>query len=556
MLQSLHISHFVIIEDVSFELDRGVSIFTGETGAGKSVLVDALAVLTGRRASVEDIRRGDDFFQIEGVFAADSAEMKNQILKEGGFEPDEGTDIVMMRRLNRNGRGQCRVNGTLCSVKQLEKVGQKLVRLHEQNDNERLLAADFCRRMTDSHSEKGRQQAAEYAGLYRQWRQMDEERRAFAARRQENERRLDVLKWETGEIQSAGIQPGEDEAIRKQLDIAENREKIYKNTEAALRLLDEEGGGIEKLSEAVRSLAQASRYDSSLEALSEKISSAVYLAQEAERDLAAYAENTEFSEEELNELQQRDEILNGMKKKYGPALTDVLHYLEKAETEYDRLHSMIYENEETEKKRQALTAAVMEKAEALNRERVRNGEDLCRRIEEILHRLGMPHARLRFHLVPASEPVPGGAEETEFLFSANEGESLQPMRRVASGGEMTRISLAMESLNAGLFSGETLVFDEIDTGISGEVAFRVAAQIRTISRRVQVLCITHLPQTAAIADCHYRLSKETRDGRTITAASRLEGKAHVEEIAQMISGKHFSENAFRSAEELCRSLKK
>jgi DNA repair protein RecN (Recombination protein N) len=556
MLQSLHIVNFVIIEDVSFELDRGVSIFTGETGAGKSVLVDALAVLTGRRASVEDIRRGTPFFQIEGVFSAESPEIRNRILEDCGFEPDEGTDIVLTRRLNSSGRGQCRINGTLCSVRQLEQMGQKLVRLHEQNDNERLLAAGFCRRMTDSYSEKGRRLSADYDSLYRQWRAMDEERRAFAAKRQENERRLDILKWETEEIRSADIRPGEDDEIEKKLDIAENREKIYKNTAAALRFLEDEDGGIERLSEAVRSLTQAARYDGALEALAEKVSSAVYLAQEASRDLAAYAESTEFSEEELNELQQRDEILNGMKKKYGPALSDVLAYFEKGTAEYERLHSMIYENEEAEKKWQALTESVMEKAGALNRERTQNGDSLCLRIGEILHRLGMPHARLQFRLVPAAVPVPGAAEETEFLFSANEGEPLRPMRRVASGGEMTRISLAMESLNAGLFSGETLVFDEIDTGISGEVAFRVAAQIRQISHTVQVLCITHLPQTAAIADCHYRLSKEIRGGRTMTEASRLEGKAHIEEIAQMISGKNFSENAFKSAEELCRSLKK
>lgn len=552
MLESLHIVNFAVIEEAVIDLAGGATVFTGETGAGKSILMDALAVLTGRRASAEFIRNGADFFRVEGVFTADKESAA--VLSSMGIET-EG-DIVISRRMNRAGRSLSTVNGTFCSVRQLEELGRKLVRLHEQNDNDQLLSPDFCRRMVDQSSRELSALREEYASLYKTWKEEGACLADFAARKQEHERRLDVLQWEIGQIDAASLKEGEDEEIAQTLTRMENHEKIYRALQDALEILEADDGVEARLSEAGRQVARAAAFDDRLSPVSESLSSAVYAVEDAVRTLESFADDADFSEEELNRLQERDETLSDLKRKYGPTLSDVFSYQKKAQDEYDRLHDMIFENDEAEASFQKRTDAVIALAGRLNALRRKEGDRLCRFVEGSLRDMGMVHARMALRIVPSETPTSSGADEMEFDFSANPGEPMKPLRKTASGGEMSRISLALEIAASHLFSSQTLVFDEIDTGISGQAALQVAEKIRALSQSVQILCITHLPQTAAMADCHYRLEKQVRDGRTYTTARRLDKKGHLMSIAQMMSGTDVSENALRSAEELCRRVKK
>ena len=549
MLQSLHIVNFAIIEDTWIDLNQGATIFTGETGSGKSILMDALAILLGRRASVELIRNGKDFFRIEGVFTADPE--TSRLLKEMGLDEGDG-EIIISRKMNRNGRGISMVNGSLCPVKTLEKLGNHLVKLHEQNDNAELLSSDFCRYLVDHSDEEAQAQYEKYRASYDRWKEVKDKLSDFQKSKQEHERRLDILQWEIEQIENARIEsPSEDEEVESRLTVLENHEKIYLDTNQALGLLSGDSGTQETLAEAAERIGRAMRYDPALEPVHTSLQNALYAVEDAMSELENYAENTEFSEEELSGLQDRDNTLAALKSKYGPTLPDVLAYLDKARAEYDSLHEMVYDNESMQKKFQDLTEEVMKESRKLNDLRRKKGDILCGKITEGLRSMNMDHAVLKLHLEPLKEPSAAGAAAMDFYFSANPGEPLRPMRQTASGGEISRISLAIEDIMAHLFSCQTLVFDEIDTGISGGAALKVARKIRHLAQSVQVLCITHMPQTASIADAHYSIRKIITGGRTATKAVLLTEEEHILDIAWMISGNRPpKESAIQSARDL------
>ncbi len=555
MLQSLHIMNFAIIEDTWIELSPGANVFTGETGSGKSILMNALAILLGRRASVELIRSGKDFFRVEGVFSSDPS--LTPLLEDMGADAGEG-EIIISRRMNRNGRGICTVNGSLCTVKQLERLGSRLVRLHEQNDNSELLSPEFCRYLVD-HSDAELHSAWEaYDRLFSQWKALRDSLDQFQKRKQERERQLDILQWEIDQIRRGEIRsPDEDEEVKSRLTRMENHEKIYVELHRALALLSGDDGVQSCLAEAVRHVGGLEKFDPSLGQTGGTLQSALYGVEDAISELEDYAESAEFSEEELAELQERDSVLSQLKSKYGPTLAEVLAYLEKAQAEYEELHDMVYDNGRMQQKFQDLTEAVMEQGRRLNELRREKGGALCRSITEALRDMNMDHAVLELRLEEMETPLAAGAAGMDFYFSANPGEPLRPMRQTASGGEISRIALAIEDIMAHLFSCQTLVFDEIDTGISGGAALRVAQKIRHLSQSVQVLCITHMPQTASMADAHYSIRKLVAEGRTLTRAVLLSPEEHIQDIAWMISGNRPpNESAVQSARELQEAVRR
>lgn len=548
MLQSLHIMNFAIIEDTWIDLGPGATVFTGETGSGKSILMDALAILLGRRASVDLIRSGKDFFRVEGVFSSDPS--LTPLLEEMGVDGEE--EIIISRKMNRNGRGICTVNGALCTVKQLEKLGSRLVRLHEQNDNAELLSAEFCRYLVDHSDETLRRAWEDYAALFAKWKALRDSLEQFREKKQERERRLDILQWEIEQIERANIEgPEEDEAVRSRLSVLENHEKIYVELHRALDLLTGDAGVQSGLADASGRVSGLVKYDPAFGQIDGGLRNALYAVEDAISDLESYADSAEFSEEELAVLQERDDTLTQLKSKYGPSLSDVLDYWKKAQDEYETLHEQVYDNGRMQEEFQRLTKDVMEKSRVLNGLRREKGGALCRAITEALREMNMEHAVLELHLEEAEAPASSGAAAMDFYFSANPGEPLRPMRQTASGGEISRISLAIEDIMAHLFSCQTLVFDEIDTGISGGAALRVAKKIRHLSQSVQVLCITHMPQTASMADAHYSIRKMVAEGHTLTKAVLLSEEEHIQDIAWMISGNRPpNESAVQSAREL------
>lgn len=554
MLQSLHIVNFAIIEDTWIDLNQGATIFTGETGSGKSILMDALAILLGRRASTDLIRNGENGFRVEGVFTRDPSVIP--VLEDMGMDGDED-EIVVVRKMGRNGRGICTINGTLCTVKQLERLGKHLVKLHEQNDNAELLSSEFCRYMVDHSDPEVTEALSAYTKVYSEWKNVSDKLDDFKDRKQERERRLDILQWEIDQIEQAEIANAEeDREISTKLRIAENHEKIYVELNQALSLLSMENGVQENLGEALRRIGSIVRYDSSLSSVESSLQSSLYAVEDAISELENYSENTEFSQEELASLQDRDEVLSQLKAKYGPALKDVLVYLQKARDEYDRLHEIVYDNDTLKKNFQKLTEELASLGSRLNGLRREKGKALCEAITRSLHDMEMEHAVLTLHIEEGTKPTSYGAESMDFYFSANPGEPLKPMRQVASGGEISRISLSIEDIMAHYFSCQTLVFDEIDTGISGGAALRVARKIRHLAKSVQVLCITHMPQTASIADAHYSIRKTVKDGHTSTKAVLLSQEDHILDIAWMISGNRPpNESAIQSARDLQMAVK-
>lgn len=547
MLQSLNIVNFAIIDDSVIDFTKGVTVFTGETGAGKSIVFDALAVLSGRRASIHMIRNGADSFRVEGIFSMDSH--IRSLVESMGIDADD-EQLVISRKMTRKGRGTCTINGSFCTLKQIQTLGEQLVILHEQNDNLGLLSSDSCREMIDSTSDQGRQLWESYHQAYASWAAVKKQLEEFQEKKQEHERRLDILQWEIQQISDAAVHAGEDDEISRNLERLENQEKIHEKLGKTVNLLTEEEGVNDRLAEAVEQLESVSGYDENLQPVMESMQNAYYTLQEAASNLQSYQDSQEYSEEELNNLQSRDELLNDLKRKYGPTLDDVLSYLKSAEMEYEKLHTVVYENDKLQEKFKQQTLDVMEAMNRLYQQRVKAGRKFCERLMDALHIMGMPGASLELHLVPSDVPVASGAREMEFYFSANVGEELLPLRKTASGGEISRIALAIEVITAPLFRSRTLVFDEIDTGISGQAALQVARQIKKLGESVQVLCITHLPQTASIGTQYYHIQKEVLNGRTITRATRRNHEEHLADVAHIISGDSTSKAALNSAAEL------
>ena len=346
--------------------------------------------------------------------------------------------------------------------------------------------------------------------------------------------------------------PDADEEIEKKLSVLQNHERIFRSVHQALELLTAENGPQDAIGDAIREVSSVSKYDEALEAFVESLNSASYALEDAINGLDSYISDTDFSEEELNELQSRDEVISEMKRKYGPTLSDVLAYEAKAKKEYEALKEVIYDNEALQKNYASLTGLLMKKAEVLNRYRMISSKRILTGVVTTLKDMGMENARMELHLVAQKSPMPNGAEEMEFYFSANPGEPLRSMRDTASGGEISRIALAIEMVISHLLSQQTLIFDEIDVGISGKVGLKVARKIACLAKTIQVLCITHLPQTACAADRHYQIVKTIANGRTSTKAVLLNDAQHLDNIAQMISGTEDSKSALTSAKEMRR----
>ncbi len=429
MLQTLHIINFAIIEDTIIDLSRGATVFTGETGAGKSILIDALAILTGRRAKTNLIRTGTDFFQVEGIFYGDN-EMC-ELLNEMGFE-SVNREIILSRRLNRNGRGICKINGNFCTVKQLELIGRKLVRLHEQNDTFELLSSEYCEKIVDQSSEQLREIKKIYNEMFQNWKNTKKNLDDLDAKKQENERRIDILEWELKQIYDADIRDGEDSEIESRLIILQNHEKIMNAIHEALKSFTEDFGAQDRLAVAAKQIFSVSRYDEKINEIGESVNSALYTIEDVVEKLETYLADTDFSEEELAQLQSRSEILSDLKRKFGPSLSDVITYKARAEEEYKNLKDLIYENSHMRQKLQDIHIRLMEKAKELNQLRQQYGQNLINQIVSVLHELGMEHASMALHLIPSESPSASGKDEMEIYFSANAGEPLRSMREVAS----------------------------------------------------------------------------------------------------------------------------
>ena len=547
MLQELHIENIAVIERADIAFSSGLNILTGETGAGKSIVIDAIGAVLGGRVSRELVRRGADKALVTAVF--DSAAAAHW-LEENGVECEE--ELILQRRISGEGKSVCRVCGVPVTAAQLRELGSLLVDIHGQNDGRQLMDERMHRGYLDRFGQLEEELAA-YQAEYRAYTRLRREIDALSMDEIEKARLSESLRYQIAELERAELKAGEKEGLVSRRDLLRNAEKL---TEAVDQAFGSLYGGEEN---AVTLAQNAEYYASRASALAPELESAVKALHEAAfsltdaaETLRDFRESLDFSPEEYDRLENRISLLNKLERKYGKDESELPAYLDECRQKLDRIE---YADERQEKLRKELAEQkkhCLQAAGRLAKARRRAAEELQKRIETELRQLSMPSVRFAVAFDPL-EGEPGfdanGSETVRFLMSANAGEELGRISRIASGGELSRIMLAMKNVFAENDPVPTMIFDEIDTGVSGIAAQRVGEKLYTVSKGKQVLCITHLPQIAAMADSHYRIVKQERDGRTFTEVQPLDRHGQQVELARLHGGDNVTATTLASAEE-------
>ena len=552
MLSLLHIENIAVIQSADIQFDSGFNALTGETGAGKSIVVDAIGAIIGERTSRDLIRTGAKSALVNAVFTGlpDLA-----WFQENGCGPDEEGNLLIQREIQPDGKNICRLNGRLITVSQLRQLGQQLLNIHGQHDGQQLLDERCHLEYLDGFGGMDSLLAAfqkdfdilsalrrEIAAL-----QMDESEKA---------RRIDTLQYQIGELERAELQAGEEEELTTRRDLLRNAGKLIESVEGthiALSGDDERGGAAALLGEGESSLHTAARLSPQAAELLEKLTELRCAADDLAEQIRDLRDSFDFEPGELDEIESRLDVLHRLKKKYGGSVEEMLEYLERCKKELDEIQFSSDRAARLEKERDKALAAARKSGQALSAARKECAKALEARIQNELAQLDMPKVRFQVWFAPKGGEYAmdeTGLDEVQFLMSANVGEDLKPIQKIASGGELARIMLALKNVLAENDQVGTLVFDEVDTGVSGRAAQKVAEKLADVARGKQVLCVTHLPQLAAMADVHFSVEKGERDGRTYTQVERLNRKRREEELARLTSGEHITEATLHAAGEL------
>lgn len=552
MLKTLTVWNFALLEQVEIEFDAGLNILTGETGAGKSILIDALGAVLGHRLSGDVIRTGCEWSRVEAIFDIAGEEKLHAFLREQAIA-DEDDALIVTRQLTVKGKNVILVNGCHVTLAVLRKIGEYLADIHGQNENLALLKAENQFHLLDGSRPESTRLAAVYGAAFTAW----QEAAAALSAKEEQARdiadRLDMLRWQVQEIESAQLTEKEDEGLEAEIKRLSNAERITESIEEARVLLDgddNQDGVLGALARVQAALETVARYDDDVSSSLPMLEDAVCQLQEVAHTVRGYRDGLEFDPARLDALQSRLDTIDKLCRKYGGSLTAVMAHQEKITAELADMENYdsdiaLLRTAEAEAQRRAKAAAA-----ALSQSRQEAAAELSARISERLASLGMPDARLTLKVSPA-EMTARGADALDILFLANVGEEEKPLAKIASGGELSRIALAIKSVAAaGDSSVGSMVFDEIDTGIGGKTAQMVAECIAAVASRKQVLCITHLPQIACMADGHFYLSKASEKGKTTTNVRRLTATEQVKEIARMASGMDVSAASLDNAREM------
>ena len=549
MLTQMSIRNFALIEQMNISFNDGITIFTGETGAGKSILMDAFSILLGERASSEFIRHGKDSFVIDGIFDIAHHQSIQELLESKNIMVEEG-QLILSRSFNRNGKSSILANDQPIPLKALKEIGQYLADIHGQYSNQRLLDADTHHEYLDTFNQEGKTAYKAYREAYKVYKQAKQEVDNLQENMSERARELDMLRYQIDEIEDAGLSIGEDISIAeelKRLDSFEHIDKVLGSCYDAFY------NGRQPLLDTINSIKvevnDLVKYDAELKEVSEMVDSAYFQLEEAAQSLDRYRDTISYDEERYKYCQDRDTTIYGLKKKYGDSVEEILAYEEKAQARLEELEGLVFAQDELEARLEEAKKVAEEALIVLHKVRLKNAKVIATALHQELVDLGMPKGDIQFHIEEGDELSSLGAKSIEMLFSANKGEQLLPLHKVASGGELARIALAFKSVFRG-DTFKTMVFDEIDVGISGDIALKVAEKILNLSKTNQVFCITHLPQTASIAKQHYHLSKIEQDDRTISTLAVLNEEERVTQIASMMSGRGMSTTALAAAKEL------
>ncbi len=548
MLSLLHIENIAVIESADISFDRGFNVLTGETGAGKSIVIDAISAILGERAYRDMIRTGAAKASVRAVFM-DVPEYP--WFSENGVEYDPET--VIQREIYLDGKNICRVNGSLVSVSILRKLGIQLINIHGQHDSASLFDEENHLAFLDAFADN-RSLRESYSQAYQKVSELRREIDSLTMDESEKLRRMETLKYQIGEIEKAQLEPGEDEALEQRRKLLQNAEKLSSGLEEATQCLyggEDTDGAAGLLAQAEHALARLGRFSDSFQSIHDRVADLMYQVQDAAEEVRDTRDSLNYSADELEQIESRLDVIHKLRRKYGVTCEDILAYLDKAKRELDEIEFADDHLERLKGKLKKAEKTAWDQALALRKNRQEKAELLSQRILTELSQLDMPRVQFscRFQEL---ELTPNGADGVAFYMSANAGEALKPMSKVASGGELARIMLAMKNVLAEKDQVNTLIFDEVDTGVSGRAAQKVAEKLRSVASHKQVLCVTHLPQLAALADTHLLIAKSERDGRTYTSVTPLDLEGRKRELARIIGGANITQTTLKSAEEMLR----
>ena len=551
MLENLIIENFAIIEKVDLQFEEGMSVLTGETGAGKSIIIDALFMLTGGRANSEMVRHGSKKAVLQAVFSVPDNQKLRDLIARSGVAGDDN-ELIIYRELNQNGRSIIRINGVLVNLKTLAAIGRYLVDIQGQNDAQQLLNPEEHLPLLDAFGgEKITQFRNDYQELFQKFRSITTRIRNIQTSQQEITQRLDLLKFQQEELQEANLQPNEENDLLDARDKLRNFKKIADRlqlTQAALS--GEQGGAIDSLAEAVHQLQDIAEYDDQYAELAKTISEAYYTAQDVGRDVDEQLSELTYDEAELIRIDDRLQLIHSLERKYGTSVADVLDFQAKIEKELSLIDDDEFDVERLQVKQNDMRQLLRKKAIKLREARQKVARNLEKNVNQQLNDLLMSGAEFAVHFDPVEGYISSGIDKVEFYVQTNVGEGMAPLVNIASGGEAARLMLALKTTFVKKQHIISIVFDEADTGVSGRVAQAIAKKMLTISTDSQVLAITHLPQVAAAATHHYLISKLTENDRTLTQVAPLDEDGRVHAIAMMLSGDNITETALANARDL------
>lgn len=545
MLEKLIIENVAVIERAEVDFLSGLNVLTGETGAGKSIVIDSINLVLGMRSSRELIRTGAKYASVTAVFS-DIPKKAEEL----GFFCDEDGKLIVERTVTADGRGSTKVNGRVVSVSQLKELGEHLAGIHGQHDNGALMDSERHIEFLDAYADNGILLQA-YTEDYQKLRSLAERIRSLKTESRDRERRLELLKYQVAEIDDAAIGENEEEKLLEQRRRIRNSDKLKRALSAAIQALsNDEGGAGELVKDAARSLETTEDLDEGIKALKERILSAAYEIDDCAEELRSRAENEGVFDIDPVSVEARLDIIYRLKSKYGGSYAEIMTYRDNAAKEIeenDNRDSIIASlTEEYTVIRNEITVY----AERLSETRRQASEKLCQRVREELSFLNMAGAEFYADVKMAEAFLPNGADTVEFMLSANKGETARPLARIASGGELSRIMLAIKNALSEREGVPTQIFDEIDTGVSGKAAGRIGIKLKQISKGRQILCVTHLSQIAAFASRHLLIEKQTLEGRTYTLITPLSREERINELARIMSGDAAGDAAKVSAEEL------
>jgi DNA repair protein RecN (Recombination protein N) len=552
LLTELSIKNFAIIENLTVSFTKGLTVLTGETGAGKSIIIDAVHLLVGGRGSSEFVRHGEEKAEIEGLFQLDSLTHPSyQKAEEFGIEIEEGM-LILRRDISQSGKSVCRINGKLVTISTLREIGATLIDIHGQHEHQELMEEAKHQKLLDQFGAKSiSSQLEEYSKLYRSYEQTSKRLKSLSENEQKMAHRLDLIQFQFDEIQKAQLVINEDDQLLEEKKRLSNFEKVYEGLSNSYSVLQGDQKGLDWIGLLMSHLEDVSSVDHQYQELAETVSTSYYALEDVARELRSKMDSLEFNPERLHDIESRLNEINQLKRKYGKTIEEIIEYAAKIEEEIETLQNKETHINALSKELTAIKKDLVLEAKELTSTRLQFAEKLTKSIHRELKELYMDKTvfEVRFHS-DYDVFTPTGCDQIEFFISTNPGEPLKPLSKVASGGELSRMMLALKSIFSKHQGVTSIIFDEVDTGVSGRVAQAIAEKIYKVAVSSQVLCISHLPQVAAMADTHLYISKITQKGRTKTSVQSLSEPDKVKEIGRMISGVEITDLTREHAKEL------